>query len=167
MVTQDVKLTDMLPKKMRMELEKKIRSVDHPRELVVDVMQAIQSQIGYLSDDGVKLTAQMLGMHPMEVEELSTFYNYIYREPVGRHVIHICDSLMCQIDGYPSLKDYLCRKLDIELGQTTSDGKITLLPACCLGYCDRAPAMLVDGKVHGNLTVEKLDQVIETLRDNE
>lgn len=164
MVTQDVNLTKMLPEKLKTELENKIRSVDHPRELVVDVMQAIQSHMGYLSDDGVKLTAQMLGMHPMEVEELSTFYSYIYREPVGRHVIHVCDSLMCRINGYLNIKDYICRKLDIELGQTTADGMITLLPACCLGYCDRAPAMLVDGKVHGNLTFETLDRVIETLK---
>ena len=163
MLIQDLKLADMLPVKLRTELENKIRTVDHPRELVVDVMRAIQSHMGYLSDEGVRLTAQMLDMHPIEVEELATFYNYIYREPVGRHVIHVCDSLMCQMDGYLSIKDYLCRKLGIELGQTTADGEITLLPACCLGYCDRSPAMLIDGEVHGHLTFEKLDRLIETL----
>ncbi len=158
------KTLDMLPEKLKTELEDKIRAASHPRELVVDVMTAIQSELGYLSDDGVKLTAKMLDMAPVEVEGLATFYNFIYREPVGKHVIHICDSLMCLIDGYLSLKDYLCQKLDIELGGTTADGSITLLPACCLGYCDRSPAMLVDGKIHGNLTFEKLDTVIETLR---
>ena len=153
----------MLPEKLQTDLENKIRAVEHPKELVVDVMMAIQSEFGYLSDDGVKLTAQMLGMSSLEVEELSTFYNYIYREAVGKYVIHVCDSLMCQMDGYLSIKDYLCRKLDIELGQTTADGLFTLLPACCLGYCDRAPAMLINGKAHGNLTFDKLDIIIETL----
>lgn len=154
----------MLPEKLRTELAAKVQAVEYPRELVVDVMRAIQSEFGYLSDDGVKLTAQLLDMNPIEVEELATFYNYIYREPVGKHVIHVCDSLMCQMDGYLSIKDYLCQKLDIELGQTTSDRCITLLPACCLGYCDRSPAMLVDGKSHGNLTFDTLDRIIETLR---
>lgn len=154
----------MLPEKLRTELAARVLAVEHPRELVVDVMRAIQSEFGYLSDDGVKLTAQLLDMNPIEVEELATFYNYIYREPVGKHVIHVCNSLMCQMDGYLSIKDYLCQKLDIELGRTTSDGCITLLPACCLGYCDRSPAMLVDGKSHGNLTFDTLDRIIETLR---
>lgn len=153
----------MLPEKVRAVLEKKIQATEHPRELAVDVMLAAQSAIGYLSDDGVKLAARMLDMTPVEIEELATFYNFIYREPVGDHVIHLCDSLMCQIEGYPNIKDYLCRKLDIEPGQTTDDGRITLLPTCCLGYCDHAPAMLLDGKVYGNLTFEKLDQIIESL----
>ena len=164
MPNQNIKLADLLPEKLRTKLESKIQAVEHPRELVVDVMKAIQSEVGYLCDDGVKLTARMLDMNPMEVEELATFYNFIYREAVGKHVIHVCDSLMCQIDGYLSIKDYLCRKLDIELGRTTADGCITLLPACCLGYCDRSPAMLVDGKAHGNLTFDKLDIIIKTLQ---
>lgn len=165
--TQKIKLADMLTEKLKIKLETIIQATEHPRELVVDVMMAIQSEFGYLSDDGVKLTAQMLGMSPLEVEELSTFYNFIYREPVGKYVIHVCDSLMCQMDGYLSIKDYLCRKLDIEFGQTTAEGRFTLLPACCLGYCDCSPAMLVNKKVHGNLTFDKLDIIIEKLSREE
>jgi NADH-quinone oxidoreductase subunit E len=164
MPNQNLQLTDLLSEKLRAELDHKIQEVEHPRELVIDVMRAIQSELGYLSDDGVKLTAGMLNMNPMEVEELATFYNFIYREAVGKHVIHICDSLMCEIDGYLNIKDYLCQQLNIELGQTSTDGCFTLLPTCCLGYCDRSPAMLVDGKTYGNLTVDKIDKIIETLR---
>jgi len=156
-------LADLLPEKTRAGLERKIQATAHPRELAVDVMLAIQSENGFLSDDGVKLAAQMLEMTPVEIEELATFYNYIYREPVGEHVIHVCDSLMCRLDGCPGIKEYLCSKLDIEPGQTTDDGLITLLPACCLGYCDHSPAMLLDGKVYGDLTFEKLDQIIDGL----
>jgi NADH-quinone oxidoreductase subunit E len=164
MPNQNIKWADMLPEKLKTELERKIQAIEHPRELVIDVMRTIQSEFGYLSDDGVKLTARMLNMNPVEVEELATFYNFIYREAVGKHVIHVCDSLMCEMDGYLNIKDYLCQKLNIELGQTSANGLFTLLPTCCLGYCDRSPAMLVDGKTHGNLTFDKLDTIIETLR---
>ena len=117
----------------------KITHADHPREMVVDVMLALQDHHGFLSDDAVEAAAALLGMSPLEVEELATFYTFIYREPVGKYVIHVCDSVICWMDGYESLKDYLCKKLDIAVGATTADGLFTLLPVCCIGYCDLSP----------------------------
>jgi NADH-quinone oxidoreductase subunit E len=83
---------------------------------------------------------------------------------VGKYVIHLCDSVICWMDGYESLRDYLCRKLQIELGGTTSDGLFTLLPVCCIGYCDRSPAMLINRKVYGPLTPEKIDAILGKLK---
>ena len=154
----------MLPVKLKTSLAEHIASVDHPRELVVDIMFAIQDQFGYLSDEAVEEVATLLNMSPLEVEELATFYTFIYREPVGKYVIHVCDSVVCWLDGYESLRDYLCTKLGIEMGQTTSDGLFTLLPVCCIGYCDRSPAILINKKVYGPLTPEKLDEILEELR---
>ena len=154
----------MLPAKLKTSLAEHIASVDHPRELVVDIMFAIQDQFGYLSDEAVEEVATLLNMSPLEVEELATFYTFIYREPVGKYVIHLCDSVVCWLDGYESLRDYLCTKLGIEMGQTTSDGLFTLLPVCCIGYCDRSPAILINKKVYGPLTPEKLDEILEELR---
>lgn len=154
----------MLPDKLKKSLEKQISHADHPRELVVDVMLAFQDHYGYLSDEAVAAAAVMLGMSPLEIEEVATFYTFIYREPVGKYVIHVCDSVICWMDGYESIKDYLCKKLDIELGGTTADGLFTLLPVCCIGYCDRSPAMLINRKVYGNLTPEKIDAILEKLK---
>ncbi len=154
----------MLPDKLKESLEEKIAHADHPRELVVDAMLALQDHYGYLSDEAVEQTAALLGMSDLEVEELATFYTFIYREPVGKYVIHVCDSLICWMDGYDSIKDYLCQKLDIEVGGTSADGLFTLLPVCCIGYCDRAPAMLINRKVYGPLTTETIDQILEKLR---
>ena len=154
----------MLPDKIRETLKGKIAHADHPRELVVDVMLAFQEHENYLSDEAVEQTAALLGMSTLEVEELATFYTFIFREPVGKYVIHVCDSLICWMDGYDSIKNYLCQKLDIEMGGTSSDGLFTLLPVCCIGYCDRAPAMLINRKVYGPLTPEKIDQILEKLR---
>ena len=154
----------MLPGDVKKSLEEKIAHADHPRELVVDAMLALQDHYGYLSDEAVEQTAALLGMSALEVEELATFYTFIYREPVGKYVIHVCDSLICWMDGYDSVKDYLCQKLDIDVGGTSADGLFTLLPVCCIGYCDRAPAMLINRKVYGPLTTEKIDKVLEKLR---
>jgi NADH-quinone oxidoreductase subunit E len=64
------------------------------------------------------------------------------------------------VTGYEALRDHLCRRLSIALGETTEDGRFTLLPAACLGECDRAPAMMIDGEVYGNLTPERIDEVL-------
>ncbi len=127
-------------------------------------MFAVQDHYGYLSDEAIVEVAELLEMSPLEVEELATFYTFVYREPVGKYVIHICDSLVCWLDGYESIRDYLCRKLGIEMGETTTDGLFTLLPVCCIGYCDRAPAILINRKVYGPLTIDKLDQILEKLK---
>ena len=153
----------MLPDELKESLEEKIAHVDHPRELVVDAMLALQDHYGYLSDEAVKQTAALLGMSTLEVEELATFYTFIYREPVGKYVIHVCDSVICWMDGYESIQNYLCQKLDVEVGGTSADGLFTLLPVCCIGYCDQAPAMLINRKAFGNLTAEKIDGILEKL----
>ena len=154
----------MLPEALRKKWKDKIAAVAHPRELAIDLMFDTQAHYGYLSDEALEESAAMLGMTPLELEELATFYTFIYREPVGRYVIHVCDSLICWMDGYEKIADYLRRVLGVEPGGTTPDGLFTLLPVCCIGYCDRSPAMLVNRKVYGNLTVEKIDALIAELR---
>jgi NADH-quinone oxidoreductase subunit E len=154
----------MLPDKLKDSLKRQIAHADHARELVVDVMLALQEHYGYLNDEAVDEVASLLGMSPLEVEELATFYTFIYREPVGKFVIHVCDSLICWMDGYESIKNYLCKKLDTTVGGTSADGLFTLLPVCCIGYCDLSPAMLINRKVYGHLTPQKIDEILEKLK---
>ena len=154
----------MLSEELKKSLIDKIARVEHPRELVVDVMFALQEHYGFLSDELLEEAAALLNMTPLEMEELATFYTFIYREPVGRYVIHVCDSVICWMDGYESIRDYLTQKLGIQMGETTSDGLFTLLPVCCIGYCDRSPAILINRIVYGPLTPEKLDEILDKLR---
>jgi len=156
----------MVPKELKASLVATIAHADHPREMVVDVMLALQEHYGFLTDDAVEAVAALLGMSPLEVEELATFYTFIYREPVGKYVIHVCDSVICWMDGFGSIsiQDYLRRKLDIAVGGTSADGLFTLLPVCCIGYCDLSPAMLINRKVYGHLTPEKVDEILEKLK---
>ncbi|MEJ2166886.1 MAG: NADH-quinone oxidoreductase subunit NuoE [Desulfobacterales bacterium] len=154
----------MIPDELKKFLLKQIDHVDHPRELAVDVMFAIQDIYGCLTDEGVQEAAQLLDMSPLEIEQLATFYTFIYREPVGKYVIHVCDSVVCWMNGYESVRDYLCRKLAVQPGETTADGLFTLLTVCCIGYCDRSPAMLINGKAYGNLTADKIDAILQKLK---
>ena len=154
----------MLPESTEKELQNRIDTSEHPRELMIDVMTVLQEAYGYLSDAALEKGADMLHMDPVELEQLATFYNFLYREPVGKYVIHVCDSVICFLDGFPTIRDFLREKLGIEMGQTTQDGLFTLLPTCCLGYCDRSPAVLINRKVYGPLTVEQLNDIIEELR---
>jgi NADH-quinone oxidoreductase subunit E len=156
----------MLPQTLEQELKGMVDGVAHPREMAVDVVNRLQDHFGYLSDEALVLGADLLGMTPLELEELATFYTFIYREPVGRYVIHVCDSVICWMEGGVNLVDHLLTRLGIRLGETTTDGLFTVLPVCCIGYCDRAPAILVNRKVHGPLTVDSLDRLIDRLRED-
>ena len=154
----------MLPDNVKEALAKEIENAEYPKELAVDVMFALQDHYGYLNDEAVAEAASLLNLTPLEIEELATFYTFLYREPIGKYVIHVCDSVICWLDGYESIRDYLCQKLNINVGETTSDGLFTLLPVCCIGYCDRAPAILINRKVYGRLSAEKLDGILEKLK---
>lgn len=155
----------MVPEETLNGLRNKIERTDHPRELAVEVMFALQKRYGYLSDEALQEGASLLGMTPLELEELATFYDFIYRRPVGKYVIHVCDGLMCWMFNHQSVINYLSQRLGIALGGTTEDGLFTLLPTGCVGYCDRAPAMLVNGKLYGPLDPETLDEILQRLRE--
>jgi NADH-quinone oxidoreductase subunit E len=154
----------VLPKELKEKLRKEIEESERAREQVVNVMYALQKYYGYMSDEAVHEAAELLSMTPLEIDELATFYDFIYREPVGRYVIHVCDSTICWMYGQESVTEYLCRKLRIRPGETSEDGLFTLLPVCCVGFCDHAPVMLINGKPYGHLTPESIDQTIENLR---
>lgn len=153
----------MLLEELKESLVREISEAEYPREKAIDVMFEIQKHFGHMSDEAMNEAAELLGMTPVELEEIATFYDFIFREPVGKYVIHICDSAMCWINGYQAVLDYLLSRLNIKMGETTADGLFTLLPACCIGYCDRAPAMLINRKVYGNLTPDKIDGILEKL----
>jgi len=154
----------MVPRDLKESLIEMTAAAEHPRELAIDVMFALQDHYGYLSDEAVAEAAEILRLSSLEVEELVTFYTFLYREPVGRYVIHVCDSVVCWMQGQESLAEHLSRKLGIRMGETTAEGLFTLLPVCCIGYCDRAPAILINRKLYGPLTPEKLDEILERLK---
>lgn len=150
----------MFTEEERTEIEGLIERAEHRRAAATDVLRAVQRRRGWVSDEIGEL-ARMLGMSPEELDHVATFYNLIYRRPVGKHVILICDSISCWITGYEEVLAHLFSRLGAGMGCTTADGQFTLLPTACLGVCDRAPAMMVDEELYTGLTAERIDEILE------
>lgn len=142
----------MISEALKDELRNRVAHAVTPREAAVDVMKRLQAHYGWLSDEAVGEAATLLGLSTLQVEELATFYEMIYRRPVGKRVIHVCDSISCWALGGETLLAHLAAQLGIVAGGTTADGCFTLLPCCCLGNCTEAPTMMIGETIHGRLT---------------
>ena len=154
----------MIPEPLRIELAARVASAVTTREAAVDVMKELQRHHGWLTDDAVCEAAELLGLTPLQVEELATFYEMIYRRPVGKRVIHVCDSISCWAVGGESLMAHLAAALGIEPGGATADGMFTLLPCCCLGNCGEAPTLMIGDTLYGRVTSERASEIIEAER---
>ena len=108
----------------------------------------VQKHRGWVSDEALRDVAAMISMSADELDGVATFYNLIYRRPVGRHVILFCDSVSCWIVGYEKIRRALEAQARHPLGETTADDRFTLLPIVCLGACERAPALMIDEDTH-------------------
>jgi NADH-quinone oxidoreductase subunit E len=146
------------------EIEEEIKQYPYPSVACIDALKIVQQHRGWVSDESVRDIAQLLRISNEEVDGVATFYSRIYRKPVGRNVILICDSISCMIMGYESLYQYISGKLDISFGGTTSDGRFTLLPISCLGDCDNAPVMMINNDHFNRLTIEKIDELLESYK---
>jgi len=154
----------MIPENLRYELESRIDSAITNRESAVDVMKELQTHYGWLTDEAVGEAAELLGLSPLQVEELATFYEMIYRRPIGQNVIHVCDSISCWAMGGESLLQYLAGQLGINVGETTPDGMFTLLPCCCLGNCGQAPTLMIGDTIYDRVTIERAVELLNKER---
>jgi NADH-quinone oxidoreductase subunit E len=155
---------ELLPQEKVDSFKTRAAAIAHPHELIIDLLRAIQSHHGWVPDAGVLLTAETLGVLPIEVEEVATFYDKIFRRAVGRRVIHVCDSVCCWSTGAEMILEHLQQRLGVGLGETTSDNAFTLLPTCCLGACGDAPAMMIGLTTYGQLTPAKIDEILQCER---
>jgi NADH-quinone oxidoreductase subunit E len=148
------------PEEVR-ELEGEVEAMPRKDAACIEALKVVQRHRGWVTDEGLRDVAGYLEMDPAQVESVATFYNLIFRKPVGRHVILMCDSVSCWMLGYDALRHRLTRELGIELGETTADDRFTLLPIPCLGNCDHAPALMVDEDLHQDLTPDDLPGILE------
>ncbi|MCM2973569.1 NADH-quinone oxidoreductase subunit NuoE [Larsenimonas suaedae] len=146
----------------RHAIEHEMSHYENPRAASIGALKIVQKRHGWVPDGAIYAISDILGIPSSDVEGVATFYSLIFRQPVGRHVILLCDSMTCYIDGYEAVKEALARQLGIQMGQTTEDGRFTLLPVCCLGNCDKGPAMMVDEDIHGPVTPDNVMQLLET-----
>lgn len=126
----------------------------------IEGLKIVQKHHRWVSDQALKELAVILEMSPDAVDSVATYYNLIYRKPVGRHVIHVCNSVSCYIMGYAEIIAFLRHTLGIQYGETTEDNKFTLLSIPCLGDCNHAPVLMIDKDLYQNLTPEKLAKIL-------
>ncbi|HEY8519166.1 MAG TPA: NADH-quinone oxidoreductase subunit NuoE [Gammaproteobacteria bacterium] len=141
-------------------IEREAALYERKRAACIDALKIVQRRHGWVSDEQLREVARLLDMSVDELDGVATFYNLLYRRPVGRHVVHVCDSVSCWLMGATNVAEHLRERFGARFGETTADGRFTLLPIPCLGACDRAPTMLVDGDLHTDLDPERAEQAL-------
>lgn len=143
------------------EIDEHIKEYPTKRAACIEALKVVQEKRRWISDESLKDIADYLEMTIDELDSVATFYNLVFRRPVGRHVILICDSVSCYIMGYEKILKYLNDKHQIQPGVTTEDDRFTLLTIPCLGTCDHAPALMIDNDLHRDLSEDNLDKILE------
>ena len=159
-----------------MSQEKDIRSMlsEHEKDMIneelshyptkragaVEALMIVQRRRGWISDELLLAVAAHVDIAPTELDRSATFYNLIFRRPVGHHMVLVCNSVTCWLMGADRLRERLRSRLGIDAGETSADGRLTVLPNVCLGACDRAPAVMIDETLHGLLTADDLDRLL-------
>jgi NADH-quinone oxidoreductase subunit E len=150
----------MLTNEEQKEIAIELGKYQQKRAAGLEALKVVQKHRGWISDESLNDVAQMVGLTDNELESVATSYNHIFRKPVGRHVIFLCDSVTCWIKGYENILEHLTNKLGIALGQTSADGRFTLLVSSCLGVCEKAPAMIIDNDLYVSLDSSKIDEIL-------
>lgn len=130
---------------------------------LLPVLHIAQQEFGFISDDTERKVAALLGIKPVQVKEVVTFYTMYNRQPVGKYHIQVCSNLSCSMLGSKSLLDFLMKKLNIGLGETTEDKKFTISTVECLGACEQAPCMMVNFDYYGDLDKGRIDKILDNL----
>ncbi|MCW8306639.1 NADH-quinone oxidoreductase subunit NuoE [Acidiphilium sp. PA] len=146
----------------RTEIRNLLRHSPTARAAAIDALKLVQQRRRYIADDILTEIAHLLGLPVAELDGIATFYNLIYRKPVGQTVILLCDSITCWITGRDHLAQHIERRIGIKPGETSTDGRFTLLPIVCLGHCDHAPAMMANDVLHGDVDPATLDAMFDT-----
>ncbi len=125
----------------------------------IEALKIVQKYRGWVSDECLVAVADFLEISPAQLEGVATFYNLIYRQPVGKTVIYYCNSVTCWMMGSEKIRESLCRHLNVELGEMSQDGEYTILPIVCLGACDHAPVAMVGDEMRLDLTENAVNEI--------
>jgi NADH-quinone oxidoreductase subunit E len=146
----------------RSAIEHELHHYEDSRAASIEALKIVQKARGWVPDGAISAIGELIGIPASDVEGVATFYSQIFRQPVGRHIIRVCDSMVCYIGGHESVVSSLQQQLGIGLGETTNDGRFTLLPVCCLGNCDKAPALMIDDHTFGDVQPDGVAKLLES-----
>ncbi|MBD9483834.1 NADH-quinone oxidoreductase subunit NuoE [Pseudomonas sp. PDM14] len=148
----------------RSAIEHEMHHYEDPRAASIEALKIVQKARGWVPDGAADAIGAILGIPASDVEGVATFYSQIFRQPVGRHIIRVCDSMTCFVGGHENVLASIKDQLGIAPGQTTADGRFTLLPVCCLGNCDKAPALMIDDETFGDVRPDGVAQLLESFQ---
>jgi NADH-quinone oxidoreductase E subunit len=154
----------MLSESACQQIQDLISKYPEKRSALIPSLHIVQKELGYISQDTMREVAQIFGLSPNEVHEVTSFYTMFHRKPVGKYVIQVCTNISCQICNAEGIMDHLTKKLGIKPGETTSDNKFTLLEVECLGSCGTSPVVQINEDYHEDLTPEKLSMILDSLK---
>lgn len=137
---------------------------ERKRSALIPLLFVIQRERGYVDNGGVNFLAKFLDLEVTDIWETATFYSMFNLRPVGKYHIQVCKTLSCRIMGEPEITGHICDKLGIHAGETTKDGRFTVTRVECLGSCGTAPMMQVNFDYHEDLTNEKVDKILDSLK---
>ncbi len=134
------------------------------RSAVLPLLHLAQSQEGYITVAAIETIAQIVGVTPAEIADTVSFYTMLYTKPQGKHIVQVCQTLSCSLNGADDLVDHVCDKYKINPGETTEDGMFSLLKVECLGSCGTAPVVQINNDYHEELSIESLDELLDSLK---
>lgn len=143
------------------EINAEISEYEDKTAVSTEALKIVQKYRRWVSDQCLIAVAELLDISPAHLEAVATFDNLIYRQPVGKTVIHYCDSVTCWMLGSDQVRERLCRHLNVEeLGEMSADGEYTLLPIVCLGACDHAPVAMVGDELKLDITEDVVNEIL-------
>ena len=149
---------------MTQEIEQLVSKYSSNRSSLLPILQDIQRKHKYIPDFAQQEIARLLGIHPVEVYSVITFYSFLNTQPKGRNIVRLCQTITCDMAGKKSVAKVIERELGIKFGDTTKDSKITLEYVNCLGMCDQGPALLINERVYAKVTPEKAVQILSEVK---
>jgi NADH-quinone oxidoreductase subunit E len=138
---------------------------DEPASAILPLMHYVQEIQGHLSEEALTFVAEYIGVPHVRAFEVATYYTMFFTEPVGKHLIQVCRNLSCHINGAPQIVEALQKELGVDVGGTTPDGQFALVEVECIGACDHAPAVMVDGDLHRKVTVESIGTILDSYKE--
>ena len=157
----------MLSEEIVAKIHKESKKYPTPRAAVKSALRYAQDEHGWVDDSVVQDVAQTLGLEPIQVMEVATFYVLFDPQPLGKHQLRVCTNVSCMLCGSDSVMDHLKDKLGIQHGETSADGRFTLFEVECLGACGGAPMMMVGNRYYENLDPERIDQILAELESGD
>jgi NADH-quinone oxidoreductase subunit E len=141
-------------------IDAELAHMPYRQSAAIEALRIVQAHRGWVSDESLRAVARYLEMSAEELDGIDTFYNLIFRRPVGERVILLCDSVSCWMCGADRMRERIRDQLGIAPGETTADGRFTLITVPCLGACDRAPVMMVGDALHTDIDEQALDRAL-------